>query len=200
MEINRELAAKVLEIVDAGLVKGMGRPEPGKMCVEAAVNYAMGRPHGDDPSCVSPALRRLKITLNDKNWSSTAARARGLRRLAIAQLGSRDTLDEKEFVRRVAESVVRKQVPIALRAAASKQKDDGKREALLAAAERCEKEGTREAALGAKKAADAAADAAPAKRDEKLAEFAEDVVQILVDMKAPGCEWLDLAPLSAEAA
>lgn len=36
----------------------------------------------------------------------------------------------------------------------------------------------------------AAADAADA-RDKSLAAFAEGVVQILISMKAPGCEWLD---------
>jgi hypothetical protein len=30
-------------------------------------------------------------------------------------------------------------------------------------------------------------------RDKSLAAFCEDVVQVLVDMGAPGCQWLDLA-------
>jgi len=97
MEITREIAAKVLEVVDAGLVSGMGKPIPGQMCVEAAVCYAMGLPHSDDPKCVAPILRSLKIRLNDSTWSSDKARANGLRRLALAQLGSRNVLDEKEF-------------------------------------------------------------------------------------------------------
>ena len=54
MEITQEIAAKVLEIVDAGLVGGVGKPVPGQMCVEAAVCYAMGLPHGDEPTCVAP--------------------------------------------------------------------------------------------------------------------------------------------------
>jgi hypothetical protein len=102
MEINEALARKVLSVVDAGLVSGLGTPEPGKMCVEAAVNYAMGRPHGDRPACVAESLRRLKIKLNDLKWSSDQVRTKGLRRLAIAQLGSAGTLDEREFAKRVA--------------------------------------------------------------------------------------------------
>lgn len=43
--INKALAIKVLEVVDAGLSSGMGIPVPGKMCVEAAVNFAMGHEH-----------------------------------------------------------------------------------------------------------------------------------------------------------
>jgi len=43
-EITREVAQKVLSAVDAGLVKGQGIQEPGKMCVEAAVCYALGLP------------------------------------------------------------------------------------------------------------------------------------------------------------
>ena len=34
-------------------------------------------------------------------------------------------------------------------------------------------------------------------RDKSLAKFAEDVVQILIDMKAPGCEWLGLTEEAA---
>jgi hypothetical protein len=32
-----------------------------------------------------------------------------------------------------------------------------------------------------------------------LAEFAENVVQILIAMNAPGCQWLDLVPVETVA-
>ena len=115
---TRETAEKIVELLTYGLVSGMGSPEPGKMCVEAMVCYAMGLPHGDRPACVAPALRRLKIALNDKAWSSPEARAKGLRRLAVAQLGSAGALDERAFAKRVAEMTIRRAVPLALRAAA----------------------------------------------------------------------------------
>ena len=73
--ITEDIARRVLTVVDAGLVKGVGNPKAGQMCVEAAVCYAMGLPHGDDPQCVSRALRSLKIRLNYSTWSSNAARA-----------------------------------------------------------------------------------------------------------------------------
>jgi hypothetical protein len=207
MQITREVAAKVLATVDAGLCKGVGKPVPGQMCVEAAVCYALGLPHSDDPQCVSPALRRLKINLNDKDWSSNEARSKGLRRLALAQLGSKDALDEKEFAKRVAELSIRKMVPVGLRAAASIQKDERHKAALFEAANRCEMEGTREVALDARAiardasaayAAAASAAAAAKKecataRDRVLSDFAEEVVQILIAMNAPGCQWLDLS-------
>ena len=264
MDVTRDTAVKVLEVVDAGLVRGVGDPEPGKMCVEAAVCYAMGLPHGDNPECVSPALRALKIQLNDKEWSSNQARAKGLRRLAIAQLGSRGALDEKEFLARVVEMTIRKIVPRALRSAASAKGNAEHAEKLEAAAVRCEAEGTKAAAYAANAAAyaayadanaadaaayavnaaayaaayaaanaaayaanaaayaayaaayaaanaavnaafaaayadaaDAANDAAKKKaRDEALAFFAEEVVQILIAMKAPGTAWLDLTEVA----
>jgi hypothetical protein len=270
IEINETIARKLLSVVDAGLVQGVGEPTPGRMCVEAAVCYALDLPHGDDPQCVSRALRALKISLNDKEWSSPAARAAGLRRLAVAQLGSKGGLDDTEFARRVAESTIRKQVPGALRASANIQKNIECRAELIDAANRCEKEGTRDAAYyaayaaadaaaasyaanaaaasyaanAAYYAAYAAADAAAAaasyaaaaaanaaaaasyaanaayyasyanaavnaaanaaanaascananaeRRDEILSGFAEDVVQILISMDAPGCQWLPL--------
>jgi hypothetical protein len=202
--ITKEIASKVLEVVDAGLSSGVGERKPGFMCVEAAVCYALGLPHGDDPRCVSPALRSLKITLNDKPWSSKEARAKGLRRLAVAQLGSVGVLDDREFAKRVAEMVIRKMVPLALRAAASIQKDAAHKQKLIDAANRCEKDGTKAAANAASAyaaasaaasayAAASAAYAAKSKaRDQVLSDFAEGVVQILIEMKAPGCEWLSL--------
>jgi len=235
-EITEDIARKVLTVVDAGLVNGVGTPIPGQMCVEAAVCYALGLPHGDDPACVSRALRSLKIRLNDSRWSSNEARAKGLRRLALAQLGSRDHVDDKEFTRRVVELAIRKSVPEALRAAASIHKDPTHVAALRAAAAECEREPTRANALAAKKsaaaaaaayaaaayAAYAAADAADAAaayaaayaadaaaayaadaaaaadaRDKSLASFAEGVVQILIEMKAPGCQWLALTEIAA---
>jgi hypothetical protein len=224
MQITQEIAAKVLTIVDKGLSSGLGIREPGEFCVEAAVCYALDLPHGDDPGCVAPALRSLKIALNDRPWSSRAARAKGLRRLAVAQLGSKGHLDEAEFRTRIVDLALRKSVPSALRSAASICKDEKHKAALCEAANRCERDGTQQAVIDARavaKAADADAaayaataaataaaaygtygtyaaaaaadaDAAADARDKSLADYAEAVVQILIDMKAPGCEWLPL--------
>ena len=207
VEINIDIARKVLETVDAGLVTGLGNPAPGRMCVEAAVCYAMGLPHGDNPSCVAPALRRLKVRLNDSRWSSAIARSRGMRRLALAQLGSAGALDEKEFARRVVLLAIKSSVPQALRAAASVCKTFHK-DKLLTLADLCERDPTEKnardayatadaaAAAAAAYAADAAAAAAAAAAivsiDKLLSTFAEEVVKILIDMKAPGCQWLVL--------
>ena len=236
-ELNEKLASRVLEIVDVGLVKGKGKPVPGQLCVEAAVCLAMGLPHSDEPTCVGSSVRAFKIRLNDSAWSSDKARAQGMRKLAVAQLGS-DTIDQKAFRQIVVEQTIRQILPIALRAAASRNPKHSER--LEAAAVRCEKDGNQAAAKAAQNAAsearraadasadayayasadaDAAADAAAAAaaaayaaaaaaaaagaatdastRDRVLADFAERVVQILVEMGAPGAQWLDLSPLGA---
>lgn len=109
-QVNEALAKKVLETVDAGLVYGLGKPTPGSMCVEAAVCFAMGLPHSDKPTCVGSAVRAFKIRMNDANWSSNAKRTKGLRKLAIAQLGS-DAIDQQTFVRILAEQTIRQIVP-----------------------------------------------------------------------------------------
>jgi len=75
MKITKATARRVLEVVDAGLVKGLGRPIPGYMCVEAAVCYAMGLPHSDEPACVSPALRSLKILVTVADAARNKAHA-----------------------------------------------------------------------------------------------------------------------------
>lgn len=82
------IVKRILELVDYGLTGGLGRQAPGKMCVEAVVCAAYGLPHGDEPPCVHPIVRSMKIELNDKNWGSKANRSKGLRRVAVAQIGT----------------------------------------------------------------------------------------------------------------
>jgi hypothetical protein len=141
------------------------------MCVEAAICYALGYEHGDQPKCVANCIRTYKIAINDVKWSSNAARAVGMRRAAIAQLGS-DFLDLPEnrdqrtaFVTYLAEQVIRQIVPIPLRLVAEKYKKQiGAENAarLIEAALKCEQEGTEASAQEANDAANAAANAANA--------------------------------------
>jgi hypothetical protein len=143
-------------ILAKGLSHGLGE-RGGQVCIEAAICQVMGFDHGDDPGCVAPTVRIFKIRLNDSRWSSPTARAKGLRDLGLAQLGSLGTIDEGEFVKRLAERTIRVFIPMLFRDLFPDNKE------LMAAAERCEKEGTREAAREAQKAAAskyAAADAA----------------------------------------
>jgi hypothetical protein len=152
LTLTKSHARKVLSVVDAGLCSGKGVPEPGKMCVEAAVCFALGLPHSDDPPCVGKAVREFKIQLNDSSWSSDKARARGLRRLAIAQLGS-DSLNQTEFVTKLQEATIRQVVPRALRHAAECHQQQVHKDALEAAAKVCADEGTESAAWSARAAA-----------------------------------------------
>jgi len=102
IEITKELVAKIDETLSHGLSHGLGNPIPGQMCVEAAICYSLGLDHSDDPKCVDSAIRALKIRLNDSSWSSDFARSRGMRNLAILQLGTDDNFDRKEFLEKLA--------------------------------------------------------------------------------------------------
>ena len=210
-------ARKVIDVVSCGLPKGKGVAVPGQMCIEAAVCYALGEPHSDNPSCVGEAVRAVKIALNDSDWSSNEARGKGMIRIAVAQLGS-DQIDQKKFATTLAELTIRKIVPIALRAAASVHDKGIHKKALLDAALRCETEGTKNAAASAASAASyasyasyayaasaasyaasyasyayaaaAAASAASASRDEILTMMANLIEEALTICKSPGCKWL----------
>jgi hypothetical protein len=76
----------------AGITQGVGKKQ--QFCVEAAIdmatkgNDADPNQAEDDPPCVDSDLRSFKIDLNDQDWSSPRARARGLRDVGIAQLGT----------------------------------------------------------------------------------------------------------------
>jgi hypothetical protein len=137
-KITLKQARRALEVVDAGLCHGKGEPIPGKMCVEAAVTFALGEPFSDEPSCVAPSVRAFKIALNDSAWTDNAARTAGMRKLAIAQLGTKDQLDEVKFVQELAFQTIKQIVPISLRCAASVCFNPDHKKALEKAAIACE--------------------------------------------------------------
>jgi hypothetical protein len=219
MEITQEIAQKVLDTVNVGLVRGKGKPVPGKMCVEAAVCYAMGLPHSDRPPCVSPALRDFKIKLNDSKWSSELARANGLRELALLQLGTAGVLDEVEFAKRVVLLVINKYLPPMLRKVnLNREADDCEQAkdldtagaaadaASVAAYVAAHTPAVCNAATRAARAAVYATWAAVIDDDtsatyafaslpsgnKTLLSFAKDLAAILIDMKVPGVQWLHL--------
>lgn len=104
--VNEDLARNILRIVDQGLVNGIGHGTPGDMCVEAAVAFASGEGRDNDqPTCVAPYIRNEKIALNDEDgWDGDLARAKGLRRLAIAQLGTAKGFNVKKYEAAVIEA------------------------------------------------------------------------------------------------
>ena len=133
-------------ILAKGLSKGMGDRDS-QVCIEAAICQVLQLPHGDDPGCVTNAVRSYKIALNDGPWSTPEARAKGLRDLGLAQLGSRGVVSDEEFATRMAEHTVRVLVPALFREVFPKD------EVCLKAADRCEKEGGAAAAAAAATAA-----------------------------------------------
>ncbi len=94
--INVNSVEKLLSVIDKGLCEGMGQPKPGQMCVEAAVCYAFDQEHSDRPTCVPKWLSDLKININDDLNVSKKIRAKILRRLAVAQLGSKH-INQSQF-------------------------------------------------------------------------------------------------------
>ncbi len=129
------LIPKFDDILSRGLCVGVGDRD-GQMCIEAAICAAMDLPHGDEPDCVAKSVRSYKITLNDSSWSSAAARARGLRNLGIAQIGSRGVVDDQEFAKRLAEQTIRELIPTLFREVFPDRQE------CLDAADRCASEGT----------------------------------------------------------
>ena len=199
VEINEAVARKILQTVDAGLVCGVGEPIPGQMCVEAAVCYALGLPHGDDPSCVGTAVRAFKIGLNDSAWSSSAARAQGMRALAVAQLGS-DVIDQQQFSGLLLLRTIQKLCPVLLRTIGVIFTNEDAKKKLESAAATCEQVDCLKEALThlARSLAIALALDLALDRDEAFVLMAEIGLGVLVEMKAPGCQWLALCDLAKD--
>lgn len=191
--ITRDLAKRVLEVIDVGLVHGMGYPIPGRMCVEAAVCYALGFEFGDNPQCVDPALRDLKIELNDSVWSSNMARAKGLRRLGIAQLGSRQNFDRCEFARNIQKLTRKILQPLVSRDVFDQFEAEILFRDVTPSNQVLPFQGAEYVIRSCGNKMSQVVLSCNA--DKVLSEYAEGVVQILVTMKAAGIQWLDLAPL-----
>ena len=187
------------EVIARGLCSGVGKSD-GQMCIEAAICYALDLPHGDDPGCVTKAVRQYKIELNDARWSSDNARAAGLRDLGIAQLGSLEVVNDIAFSTLLAEKTIRVLIPQLFR-------DIFTDPELLAVADTCESEGSIQSANAAASAAASASYAAAsaatnaatnaasyaatnAARDKYLILSADLCMQCLAELKSPGIELL----------
>lgn len=115
-------------------------------------------------------------TYKDISYVKTEC-ANGLRKLAIAQLGS-SKIDDAVFLKELTRLTIRKLVPIALRAAASIHKEEKHKTAMEASAVKCETDEDYRAASSAS--------------DSVLTAAAEIGVEALKICGSPGCEWLDL--------
>lgn len=88
LAVSRDLVRKLVRTIRRGLVYGIGSGGDGYMCVQHAVARTFGEGRSDRPTCVDDDLRDIGITLNDWLWMSDEARAQGLQRFAVAQLGT----------------------------------------------------------------------------------------------------------------
>lgn len=229
-QITEETIRSLLAVVDQGLSKGRYYPDESKPSIDEAICLALKEPHRPSLLCISPQLRKLLVQFNDVNWTSEAARANGLRLLAVAQFGAAGAIDPELFVREVNMALVTKLYPRVLRLRAAAQAEPLQSQ-MLSAADKCESDGsvaTTDAAMpyaavsglwgvGAsisssnrfiaigqlETALDSIAAAiftvsmfdfhASANSDWLLSKFAEDIVQILVEMGSPGAAFLYLA-------
>ena len=180
MKITDEIRDRITTAITPGLVSGLGQPEPGQMCVEAAICWALGESHGDRPTCVAAPDRDCAIAINDSAWSSPAIRAKHMLPLALAQLGTAGT-DRTAWEARVIEGTIRRVLPLSLRAAAWVHPDAAHRAMLLAAADRCDADGTREAARSAYNAANAARSAYAVSYAVSYASYASYAAPYAVD-------------------
>jgi len=205
--INQELVNKIHCLLDKGVTSDFSLdPKPGNMCLEQVVSYALGEKINDSPSCVGEKVRKFVISLNDQDWSSASARAEGMRELSIAQLGS-TFLDQKDFRDKLSFSVITKLLPAMFRELGEKKWEkeikslEGAKnlEVAIKAADDAGDAARYIAPFAAyavfnviANAADGAFYAAIATNtgDKYLKMVSHLAVEVLKDMKSPGCQFL----------
>ena len=72
------------------LVKGIGDPRRGKLCIMSFVALLAGEPHSDSPGAASPVIRRFAIPINDR---MPASFRQCLKPFAPRIIGTQDRLD-----------------------------------------------------------------------------------------------------------
>lgn len=206
-------------ILSRGLCRGSGFPHS-QMCLEQAICVSLGLPFSDKPRCVTTAIREFKIKLNDCSWSSSEARAKGLRNLGIAQIGSKGVINDCSFTRLMHHKFITILIPTLFREIFIGYSD------CLAAALECEKSGSLIAIENAhicakeknynigtdifffvhqatshllyekvygiyklKHCVDLAQQASKFK-DKYLLLAAEITLDVLKELKSPGCDWI----------
>lgn len=115
--------------------EGTGEQLPAWRCESYTFYYPL-LPHDDDTKCVGWAVRYLVFHINNREWSSDEARAAGLRKLAVAQLGS-DQLDQFRFAELVALKTVQKLCPLLFAELAKLAETDEDRESMKSAGRDC---------------------------------------------------------------
>lgn len=216
IKVDLNLAKAVNNLVGQGLTSGVGSPKPGAMCVEAAVCYAIGQQHGDQPICVDPDLISAKITLNDTftgpKKGAKKERGRVLRRVAIAQLGTRDRFDSTTY-RNALEEAYNNWLTYRFNAAAAKADltIDGpdSLDEVIETLEELRNTYQEQQGLGEYGTFDDVYDrvlqvinegesynATNKVKDEAVAIAAEIITQSLIAIKAPGAKFLNLVPLT----
>ncbi len=210
-------AKEVLELLSHGLINGLGEPEPGKMCIEAVITHVLGEGHHAEPSCVGRYVRKCSILLNDMFWSSPLSRSEGMKRIAVAQLGS-DRTDQGKFLALTQEKIIARILPMVLRNLDpyyARYMVTRTEKQLEAIALRCQQEGGLEAAEAARifcastfpggelhvavryalDAEDTMYTVGYASRqlnDKPLLEAARIIEEALVELGSPGSKWLGL--------
>ena len=73
------------------LVKGMGNPKSGKLCIMSFVALLAGENHSDSPSAASPLIRGFAVPINDRMPEALRQR---LKLFAPRIVGTRDRFDK----------------------------------------------------------------------------------------------------------
>lgn len=96
-EITQQMVQNLLGYVKKGFCNGAGEVSDGQFCVQQAVNMAttMEAETSDGPNCVHKEFNCLGINLNDMEWRGPKTRAKGLKRLAVAEMGTEEWSADK---------------------------------------------------------------------------------------------------------
>jgi hypothetical protein len=76
---------------DVELVRGIGNPRLGRLCVMSFVAYLAGDCHTDRPRCASPVIRSMAVLINDQMPPATHQR---LKVFVPRIIGTNDGLDD----------------------------------------------------------------------------------------------------------
>lgn len=136
MEVTETLVRNLIATINPGLARFCNKENPQDKDLRAAIVAALGDEAYRLNSLISPVVAAFDLC--DANWSTDQARAKGLMRLAVAQMGSYGALDQSGFVHNVVKIATSHMLPKALRQVAGVLVSPSLRTELECAAVNCE--------------------------------------------------------------
>ncbi len=103
--MDAQICSGILAKIDIGLIAGSGKSGFGQMCIEDTIDKITNK------SDIGEVVKKFITKINDANWLNEYSRAAGMRKIAIAQLGS-VCINQDKFTKYIIVQTIKRILPL----------------------------------------------------------------------------------------